>query len=73
MRRADTGSFRRRGPAADPRGELMAAADAELGERVSEVVLDRLRAQVQLGGGLPIGEPRRDQAHYPQFLRGKAR
>ena len=50
----------------------MAAADAELGVGVSEVVLHRLGAQVQLGGRLPVGQPGCDQACYPEFLRGQA-
>ena len=33
----------------------MTAADAELGEGVSEVVFNRFRAQVQLGGRLAVG------------------
>src|SRR5271166_6377999 len=58
---------------ADSGGELMTAADAELGEGVSQVILDGLGAQVQLGGGLAIGQPRRHQPGHPQFLGAEPR
>jgi len=57
----------------DPGGELMAAADAELGEGVSEVVLDGLGAQVQLGGRFAVGQPGGHQPCHPQFLGGEPR
>jgi len=52
----------------DPGRELVAAAYPQLGEDTREVILDGLRAQVQLGGGLAVGESRCHQSRYPEFL-----
>ena len=49
----------------DPGGELMTAPDAELGEGVREVVLDGFGAQVQVSGGLTVGQPGRHQPRGP--------
>ncbi len=46
-------------------------ADPELAVGVRQVVLDRLRRQEQLGGGLGVGRPAGDDQCHLQLLRGE--
>ncbi len=62
--------LRRRG--ADPGDQLLTGSDAELAGDVPEVELDGLDADVQLGGGLPVGPAGGDQAGHRLLSRGEA-
>ena len=52
-------------------GELLARVDVELQVDVAQVVLDRLRAEEQRGGGLPRGLAAGQQQRDLQLLRGQ--
>src|SRR4051794_33374252 len=51
--------------------QLLARADAELREHLAQVVLDRARADEQLGPDFGIGQPARRQSGDLRFLRGE--
>lgn len=57
---------------ADAGHEVFAGSDAELIEDVAEVELDGLDADVQLGGGLPVGAAGGDQPGHRLLGRGEA-
>ena len=48
-------------------GQRSPGTNSELGEDVAQVKLDPLDADVQLGGGLPVGPARRDQPGNSQL------
>jgi hypothetical protein len=52
-------------------GQLGAGADAELGEDVAEVEVDRAGAEEQLGGNLPGGEPADHEPRHLELLWGE--
>src|ERR671910_1522303 len=52
-------------------GQLRSGADAELGEDVAEVELDRPGAEEQLGGDLPGGQPLGDEPGHLELLGGE--
>jgi hypothetical protein len=59
-------------PVRDAGCELVSAAEFQLGEHAGEVILDRLRAEIQLGSDLPIRQARRHRSCHPELLNGQA-
>src|ERR1700726_3190451 len=54
----------------EPRlGELTARGDAELPECLPQVVVDGVRAEIELPGDFRIGRTARGQPGHPSFLR----
>jgi hypothetical protein len=53
-----------------PGRQFVPAVDAEFGEDMRQVILDGLRAQVQLGGNVAVGEPGGYQPRDSRFLPG---
>jgi hypothetical protein len=51
----------------DHAGELDAGIDAQLGERVPEVAVDRVRGDKQPNRRLAVREPRSDEANHRQL------
>ena len=49
--------------------ELTSGRDAEFAEHLSQVIIDGVGAEVELGGDLGVGRTNRGQAGYVFFLR----
>ena len=52
-------------------GQLAAGGDAEFPEHLPEVVVDGVRAEIELGGDLRVGGARRGEPCHLGFLRGQ--
>jgi hypothetical protein len=62
----------RLGPLLDEAPKLLPSPQAALGVDVAQVVLDGLGADIQFGGGLPVGEAASDEAGDYLLLSGQA-